>query len=189
MNNNVPLDMVIHHIDNFNESNLSRSTSQAHSTMTYIYTVPLLSLPIPLVTHHNILSHMIIIVLIIIGCIDLNTNLESWRPVKATKIFSTNFTGISNVNSDGSKNIKITVYSIVKGNLYLNSDFVTEHSFSACTTSNFICSFGITTLTMIFLKVISGRHDPPFTIESFGRTFQLARIAILYLLVISNSNL
>ncbi|KAL5234042.1 hypothetical protein ACI65C_001452 [Semiaphis heraclei] len=107
-------------------------------------------------------------VIILVQCIDLNKNLGSWHPIRAAKFFSSNFAGITNIKSAGSKKIKISFDSILNGNLCLNSDILIAHGFTACIPSNLI--FGI-----IKLEIDVSEEDfrdgvqSPFPIISFKR--------------------
>lgn len=82
-------------------------------------------------------------VMIFVECIDLRKNLGNWHPIKVAKLFSTNFTGITNIRPASSKTIKVSFDSISNGNLCLTSDVLNEHVFTASIPSNLIYSFGI----------------------------------------------
>jgi len=115
--------------DNFDESNLNHYIPQDNSTSISISSSTIFTTPNTIKkslqhTQHTFSSDYNGIISILVECVGLNKNLGSWSPVKAAKVFSTDFTGITNIKPAGSKKIKITFDSVINGNLCLNSDIL-----------------------------------------------------------------
>jgi hypothetical protein len=80
---------------------------------------------------------------ILVECINVNKNLGRWHPVKAAKLFSTNFIGINNIKPAGFNTIKITFDSIINANSCLKSASLSEYGFVASIPTSVLYSFGV----------------------------------------------
>ena len=80
---------------------------------------------------------------ILVECNHVDKNLGRWHPVKAAKLFSTNYTGITFIKPAGFKKIKITFDSITNANACLKSGSLSDYGFSASIPTNLLYSFGV----------------------------------------------
>jgi len=82
-------------------------------------------------------------IVILAECIDQNKNLGNLHPFKIAKLFSTNFTGITNIKPVGSKKVKITFNSITNGNLCLSSKIPSDNGLQLNIPVSLIFSYGV----------------------------------------------
>uniref|UniRef100_A0A2S2QYA6 CCHC-type domain-containing protein n=1 Tax=Sipha flava TaxID=143950 RepID=A0A2S2QYA6_9HEMI len=89
-------------------------------------------------------------VITLVECVDPGKNLGNWHPLKASKFFSSNFEGITNIKPTSLNKIKITFNSVFNGNICLNSNILSNNGFTAIIPSTLIYSFGIIKLDNTF---------------------------------------
>jgi len=83
---------------------------------------------------------------------DLKLEIDHWHPLKYGQIFSSNFSGISNIKPNDRKKVKITFNSKVSANEFLTSPLLQTIGFTAYIPSTLIYSYGVIRVATSFSK-------------------------------------